>query len=359
MTTASPDAVWYTFEARRGSQHLPVTNISATMDRDRQSLCTATLTLDWIDDALLADLDPRTGATVLWFVQQWTGDPDSPTEVGRLPNIHELSTPTPANMFVRSVTRHHVDRTVTVVLAGGESYLADKKRNVGGAIDTGAATVYDLVLWSLIDVFGGLSIAADAPAFTAIPAGDRRKMLPKESHQDLIQPEMDAVSCRLLDYWGWQWSIKLRSTVSGTLKLATVEGIADTDPIVYEVDETLSRDGDWADGVLIEYDQPDGTKAYQSYSTVPGIPGANTRSLVLTRERAAPASNAAEGVVARSVTRGYDLEVTARCRFDLDIFMDLEIHTPDTVLQGRIRAVEWDIGTSEMRIRAQYGEPEE
>lgn len=362
MTTVTPPEVWYEYEAYISGllpvTYLPVRNMVVSMDRDRRNMCEARLDLDWVDDATFAALDPRTpdddrtGAQVSWRIFQHSGDYDDPDTVSWLPVTTGAIR---ADMYVRTATRDYIDRTTTLILAGGESYLEDKKRNAAAPIDTGATAVSSLVLWSLVDVFAG-AITSFAPilAATDLPAGDRRKMFPKESHFELLKPELDAIGCRLYDYWGRQWRATLRSTVSGTLKLATYEGVPDTDPIVYELIETLSRDGDWADGVLIEYNQPDGDTAYQ----VSGA-GANTRSLVLSRDRPAPAANAAEEVAARAITRGYDLLIVARIRFDIDPFMNVEVHTPDGVLTARIRSIEWDVAASQMTIRAQAGEPEE
>lgn len=178
-------------------------------------------------------------------------------------------------------------------------------------------------------------------------------MAAKVSHLALVQPELDAIRCRLVSVWGREWRTIDRTTVSSVLELATYDGVAGADAIVHELVETATRDGDWYDGVLIEYTAPGGSVSYQASGG-----GANTRGLVVARSQAAPALNAAQLMRERTVTRGYEIEIIARPRFDVDAYATLVVHAPDTVRTARVRSLEWNIAESTMKIVAQAGESE-
>lgn len=367
MTTPSPREVWYTYECAVNLDgdyvQIPVTNITASIDRDRIPFAMATVEAGWIDDDMFAALDPRVNPKcTYWWIKQWAHDDNGDViEVGRLPDLTIGNTT--AEMWTRTVTRDAINRTTRIELAGGETMMADKKRIAGTTLNTGATTVTALVEWSLIDVFGfyALSSAAISDS-TSIPSGDRRNHNPGESHLDLVVPELDAIDCRLIQRWGngGEWEIIERTQDTGIMRLSTYpesEGApALADPIVYEFVETASRDGDWADGVLLKFDTTStgGAVTYQASGL-----GVNTRGVQLDRQRVETAANAADVVVTRTEKRGYDFTLTARNRFDLDAFDTLIVYTPDTTRTMRIRSIEWDVEASEMRIRAQYGEPEE
>lgn len=362
MTTRTPTVVHTVNEAWLGltSDPLPnVKNLVATADIDAQTFASATLTLGPVTDELWAQLDPRDGVTVAFKSTQYDM---AGNVLGALPTVDSGNDV--AELWLRSARRDHITGEVTLELAGGESMLDDKKRISGNTINTGATTVSELVYWSLLDVFGSLVIIEDVPVLTtSIPAGDRRLMVQGESHAELLQPELDAINCRLIDAWGRTWGAYVRSATYGTpLKLATYDGApSDADPCVTELTEELSRDGEWADGVLIEYTPPGSAASTWQRSGA----GANTRGMVIRRDRAAPGGNAANQIVNRTQIRGYDLQVTARLRYEGVAFattdytrpQTLQVYTPDRTLTGRIRSVQWDTLNGLMTIRAQTGDP--
>src|SRR5690606_8618941 len=118
--------------------------------------------------------------------------------------------------------------------------------------------------------------------------------------------ELDAINCRIFDIWGVIFQIAERDTVGATLKLATyteAEGApADADPIVTELQRTLTREGDYADGVLAKFDWTNaaGTRVVQ-YQLTGG--GANDKGSVKTYTRPRPAANAAEKLLTRTLIR--------------------------------------------------------
>jgi hypothetical protein len=365
VTTISPVEVTYEYTASivygGGSDALDVDSITFSADQDRVNWAVATVTLAACDAIQWAALDPRiapggtAGQQVAFSVTQ-------KTTAGV--TIASLA----ASLYVRSVSRDYMGGPVTIQLAGPESMMQDKLLlyPVTG-FDTGAATVYDLVIYALLEVFGSYSLNSEAIVQdTTIDSFERRLHNCGESFIDVLKPELDAINCRLYSEWGTSWHVGARNAQTGrTVRLAAYtqpEGAPeDADPIVYSVVENVSRDGDWADGVVTKYDTTStlgagGTVSFNRYPQ----PGQNTKGLMLTFDRANPGGEPAKGIQSRTVTRGYDLTITARARLDIDPGDAVEVVLRDRVLTGNIRAIEWSFpsgGELTMTIRAQSSEP--
>lgn len=337
-------------------------NIQVSIDEDRAEYVHATITVAWVDDTIWALLDPREGNYIRWKVSQY-GDVALTEHIGDLPGERLTGSDGYARMVIRDVDRDWITREVRITCASRESLLADKIRNAPTTVDTGATTVAALVEWSLDNVFGGAPGTVSwvsAMTATAIPAGDRRIMQQGDSHFDLIRPELDAIGVRIYDLWGQFWGSSVRNTASSRppLKLATYDWAdgapVDTDPTVYSLRERISRSGDWADGVLIKYDTTasGGSVSYQASGA-----GANTKGRTITRNRPAPAANAADELVVRTQQRGQDITITCRAQvMDVHTRAPVEVHTLDgTVVTGIMRSVEWDFAAATMRINAQTG----
>lgn len=379
MTATTDTAVSFTLEAQHrnsGWQDLDVVNIIPSMDMDRVPYCTATITVVGVDYETVQTLDPRidnhgTGerGNVLRFrVLENDGDGDFRANL-----VQDLTSPSTqwAYAVIRAVGYNPVTQEATITVGGRESILDDRIRNSTTTIDTAATSVLNLVYWSLLDTFSSYIVSNDSiVSSTSIPAGDRRLMLQGESHSDLLEPELQAIGCRLYDYWGDGWYANERENTprlglswgyDSTIHLASyshADGApANADPIIYDATERFDRGGDYADGVLIKFDELEsgGSVTYQRSGT-----GENSRGRVLTWNRARPANNAADQVVARTRIRGRDITITARARLDVSPGQDLVAHfRGGTTIAARIRAVEWDIAAGEMTITAQSGIPEE
>lgn len=378
MTDPSPRLVWYEYEFElfhpvTGYETIHVESFEPSVDIDRVPYCAATLTIARPSDDAWAAMDSRTDdrPRVFFRVYQKAYDDDgAEVTVFPLPYMSDGTGNQTGELIIRRAQRNWPSGSVTLDLVGREIMLEDKRRVAGTTINTAATTVSGLIGWSLTDIFGGFSLSADAiVSSTAIPAGDRRLMLQGETHSQLIEPELQAIGCRLFDLWGRTWHAKLRdnaptyigapTTVElGTFVTDSYDTLpADVDPIVTGLDEVVESGGDWADGVLVKgsYTDAGGTRIewYQASGA-----GANTRARVINVERAAPSSNMADEIVARTVIRGHNIEVTARNRFDVLPGMDLVVHVRGGgTLTGSIRAVAWDTESGLMRIRAQSGDP--
>ena len=350
-----------------GYQSLPVTNIVASMDMDRVPYCAAELTLEDVSPDVWTALDPRRptvldtdGDIRIRMVRRdaagnaidWLGQQDTPSTPERFCYLH-----------TRSSRRDYVSGAVTVSAAGAESLLDDRRRISTTDVDTGATTVAGLVTWALTDTFGGAATTGDPlPYSAAIPTGDRRIMKPGITFNDLIEPEMDAIGCRLFNFWGRAWYLNYRDNpplvnrVAANVALSTFtadEGAPRfADPIVFGIEQTVTRDGDYADGVLIRYDM---TKSGGGVSLQRSGDGSNTKGRVITYERPAAAAGAADILASRTRIRGNEITLECSIRFDIMPGMLLTVYTRSGVLAGSIRAVTWDAKAGTMTIRAQSG----
>jgi hypothetical protein len=371
MTTL-PVEVAYTWEVEvdpgpgfLGWIPVPCTELVPSMDMDRVPFCSVRFTLENITDLMWAALDPRKNP-ILGNIRFRVACRDTGgVALSWIPREGLETAPSFwAVMHIRTATRDRATGVVTVTATGGESVMDDRKRLSGAAIDTGATTVYGLVEWALLDCFSSISIITDPGSSVAIPAGPRRVMLPADTFNALIEPEMQAIGYRLYDYWGRTWALYEREHTPswiGAPKSAVLSSYTPfegapphADPIVTGMTETITRDGDYADGVLIKYDTTDsgGSIVWQRSGD-----GVHTKGLVITYERPAPGGNAAEMIVARTKTRGGDYTITARARFDVLPGMVLYVYTRTGGVKASVRSVEWDVHEGTMTIRAQSGQP--
>lgn len=376
MTEASPTALRFACEARiaaasspTGEEYpLPIRNepgsVVVSEDMDRDNFIEVVLTMDWLDEDVIAALDPREAAIgagnigpILFRVREYNVSGDEPraympgdvTGIGTAPFIQQY-----ARLWPLNLEQDVINRTVRLTLTSGEAILDDALRIQTTNVNTGATNVAALVDWTLNAVFGATSVTHAAVATaTLLPAGDRRIMQPGESHLGVVKSELDAINLRLYDLWGRGWIDQDRDTAAGAaITLATAPGLQfGADPIVYEMTITYSRTGRWADGVLVRFDMTDygGTVTYQASAGG----GASTKGIVISRGRPAPVGNAADKVLARSLTRGKDVDVLARARLDVRTRTTIVIYTMSNYYEGTLRSVEWSFPEGDMRLRVQ------
>lgn len=380
MTAPTDRETSFTWEVEyfdSGYQALPeVVNVIPSMDMDRVPYCDMRIEFEGLPYETFMKLDPRiddsltatAGKAIRVRLNEYDAAGDFRANLVRDVVFPDLQW---ADLIVREVEYDEITGDGSLFASTRESILDDRKRLSGTTVDTAAATVFDLVVWSLTDCFGTYGLSNDNIVYdTAIPAGDRRLMNPGDSHSDILEPELQAIGARLFDYWGDIWYANRRENTpllgagygyDRTVQLSTYtrrEGApADADPIVYSVRSTLSRNGDYADGVLIKFDtlESGGTTTYQRSGG-----GENTKGRVITWNRTAPAGNAADQVVKRTKIRGRDLVITARARLDVSPGQLLNVFLrPGRTLTANVRSISWDIRAAEMTITAQAGIPED
>ena len=379
MTDVTPSTVRYEVHAWIAAERSPTGDAYAlpirrdidgavriSEDQDRDNFGEVRLELDWVDEAIWTALDPRTqtigfnaygpilvrvdefaDAADTWPVRSWPGNYDDPG----VPN-RGTDGLLPGRLWIMDADRDYVARTVTLTLATGEAILDQALRIVATVGSTGATTVAALQEWALAAVFGS-GVVPFPTVSGAIPVGTRRDMQPGDSFLGLLKPELDALGGRLYDFHGNRWFSQDRDTVIGDqFRLATAPGLSvNSDPIVYELRETKSRRGLWADGILMRFDQTPigGTVTWQASTGG----GSSTKGRIVDSLRPAPSAGAADKVKSRSLIRGRDLEVTARARLDARPRRSFAVTTPVGALTGQLRAVEFSFPEGTMTLRVQ------
>lgn len=347
-----------------GYRSVKVLDMTASADMDRVPYTSATVRIAPVDADTWGALNPTKtdGPASFEFViaQHEQVSPDTFALLATIPARRPSFSPV-ARMVIRRLSRNRLTGEITLTVAGRETLMDDKKRISTSATNTGATTVGELVYWSLYDVFGSVSMDGIAPS-NAIPAGDRRFMLPGESHSQLIEPELDAIDMRLWDYWGWAWSIDDRanpprdSALPAILEYATFPGVSGADPIITNIEEAFDRDGDWSDAVMLKGSYTDGAGTRHEWTQIPSGGGVNTKGKVVTRERPL-IPGLADRYTFRSKFRGAVYEVTARVDLALSPGQRIRIHTPSEVIGGGlrkvvVRSVEWTLSTGQMKFTA-------
>jgi hypothetical protein len=369
VTTISPAHVRETVEVQVDVGtwvDLDAKSIRVGLDADRVALTDATITLAGVTDEQWAALEPRaedglSSPRVQWRVKQY--DRDTGALVGQLPQAVFVLGNDWAQMWLRSA-RELMSGEVVLTLMSGESMMTDKLSISTTDVPTGATTVVELVEYCLFNVFGGVTYTnAAIVGSTVIPAGDRRLRLIGNDMFETCRNELDAIGCRLSDYFGRVWNAEERFVTSATVwDFATYkhsEGApVDADPIVTDYTHTRTRDGQFADGVLVKFDYTNDAGTRTVSYQITGA-GANSKGFMKTYNRPEPADSVADQLLTRTVIRGEEITFTARNRFDVLPYEQVRLHRRRGVLEGNIRAVEWDTESGLMTVRAETGVPVE
>lgn len=392
MTAPSPIAVQYEYEADylNGEDWLPlpVVSIAPSVDADRVPYAMATMTLTAIDEATFTALDPRAFdperiGQVRWRIRQLdlNGEP-----LGYLPRVG-ANTDEYAIMHIRTVTR--TLESVTLTLHGAETLLSDKlcMFRLDGPV---VATNRLLVDWILELVIARSRPGAEFPARIVAADTHAESILNRRaweavirfgsSYLQAIETELNSYGVRLIDAWGLTWYAASRGlpptydNAPTVVKLGTYTTDAthtladDVDPSITELEQTVSRDGQWADAVVVSGEYGDGAfvnkwqqmaglgkfnlSLWDISDAIPAL-DRQTRGRVISIERASPTGNIAESIASRAIVRGHGLTVSSRLRFDVLPGMTLEAHMREQTLTATIVAVNWAPETGTMTMRAQ------
>lgn len=331
---------------------LPVQSWVLSEDMDRDNFLELELTMDWLPENVWEALDPRdlvmpagdAKGPIRFQVREYEDGTTAPRAV--LPALGSEG-----SVWPYDISRNDIDGTVKLRCVSGEVLMDEKIKLSSGGTDTAATTVELLTRYALNGVFNawGLDYLV---ATSAIPVGDRRVLNAGESFLDLIRSELDAINARLYDYYGLTFIVEDRDAAWGAaVHLATAPNLqTGADPIVWNLNETVTRGNSFADGVLIKFDNtPNGGGiTWQAAGT-----GFSDKGVFQTRDRAAPTGNVADKVRARSLIRGRDLDVIARARMDVRSRTPGVVWTMQRYIEGSIRAVEWRFPEGEMSLRMQ------
>lgn len=338
---------------------LPVTAIRPAASADGVPYARAVLGCAPLDAATRALLDPRQQTAVRWRVRQVR--PDG-TTTGYLPRVG-AGTGQYAQMHVRTVQR--TLSGVTITLSGAEALLDDKLNlgpNEDGVI---TPTTRGLVEWALSSTLGGAPdvTATDATATAVLTAKPWRPYIGVgESFMSILEAELNSLGCRLFDLWGLQWVVATRdapptyATAPALVKVSSHEDVpADVDPIILDLTETISRDGDWADAVAVRGETT--TDGYVATWQHLARQAAHSKGLIVDTGRQEPSGNLAQSIASRAAARGHDLTLTCRARLDILPGMTLETHTLAGVITSTIIGVAWDLEAGTMTIQSRSAIP--
>lgn len=370
----------YEAEVRDGAtwSSLPVMNIVPSADLDRVPYAAAMITTGPLTGEQWSLLDPRTvdpivGGQVRWRVRQLDA---SGSVLGYLPRVGE-TTDDWATMWVRNVSRSLGVTTITV--GGGETMIDDRivleaTGRLGSNYETSRALASATSLGGYVDAVLSITFGAghasplDDTATAALQLGSRRRLDPTaapsipyadlpaptgSSFMQLIETELSSVGCRLVDAWGLGWFVTDRnhgpSFEGGPSALrwasypAATPGVVD---IITDFTETVTRDGDWADTIVVtgELNDLDETRSWRHAAET----GTKSRGRIIAIESAEPSGNLAASIASRTFRRGHDITVTTAIVLDAVPGVPVEIHLRSGVLTGELVSVEWDTDRGEM-----------
>ncbi|EPD83298.1 hypothetical protein HMPREF1529_02674 [Microbacterium sp. oral taxon 186 str. F0373] len=378
------NSVHYEYEAevRDGNQWiaLPATDIVPSADLDRVPFAAATITAGGLSEQQWALLDPRLvdpheGGQVRWRVRQL--DPAGAV-IGYLPRVGEATNQW-ATMYVRSVTR---DLDVATIMLGGGETMVDDRLVIE---DTGRLTSrYEIsnvlaqprTLGGYVDALLGLTFGAGhanpaddaAAAVLSRSAGPGTRLSNPEhveipipapagaSFMQLIETELSSLGMRLFDAWGLGWFVASRDKVAPSdpvnLRWASHDDDlpAGVEPIILSFNDTVSRDGDWADTVVVVGESPafDSTRTWRHFAEG----SARSRGRVIQITAGEPSGNLADSVVSRTFRRGRDIVVNTQIRMEATPGAPIELHLKSGVLAAEVVSVEWQTGRGEMTVHA-------
>ena len=371
----------YEAEVRDGSQwiSLPATDIVPSADLDRVPFAAATITAGALSEEQWALLDPRLvdpreGGQVRWRVRQL--DVNNAV-IGYLPRVGEPTNQW-ATMYVRTVTRDL--GVTTIMLGGGETMIDDRlviedagrltsKYEISNALAE-ATTVGGYIDALLTLTFGDThatpadEAAAEVLARSAGP--DTRLSMPGlveialpapagASFMQLIETELSSLGMRLFDAWGLGWYVASRDKVAPEeptpMRWASHDGAPPgVEPIIVAFNDTVSRDGDWADTVVVVGESPtfDSTRTWRHFAEG----SARSRGRVIQLTAGEPSGNLAASIVSRTFRRGRDIVILAQIRMAVSPGAPLELHLKSGVLSGEVVSIEWQTERGEMTVHA-------
>ncbi|ALJ20322.1 hypothetical protein [Microbacterium sp. No. 7] len=341
---------------------LPVTGITPTIDKDRvpyaiTDVALAALTLDMIAFLDARKIDPHGPAPVRWRIARYTA---GGTLVDTFPDTGY------AYQWPRSLTRRLTSAHLT--LHGGETLVDDKTNLTGRPLTLSTGTWAGLVDSGLAYVFGTApDVLIDDAAECAMQLSSRftHDMPPGRTVADIIETELNAQGLRLYDLLGTWW-VADRDRPPGSLDehgdprviaLASHDSSdldPDVDPAITDLYETITRDGDWSDGLLVRLGIPGAAQWWQQTATLAGLDcDGPTKGRVLDVPYTPASGNYAATVLARAYRKGRDLQITARARLDILPGMTLRAHLRGETLEATVSAVSWDFPAGLVTITTQ------
>jgi hypothetical protein len=350
----------------------PVSPTSGTiaMDESWSPFLTGTMTFPLRDGSLVAALDPRTGERVQFRVSRQYGDGVKMSDLtgDGLTGMADMTADlaggplstwtdryaTPYNASGSQATRYHaldlgvrsrsvdyVAGTVSVTVASDEALLQDMVNVFYGDEVPATATVYGVVALALASI--GATLGPDpAPDVPLDPDGVGWQ--PGQSAWDYVAPLVDAAGLRLYCDAGRVWRLVVPNTLT--------PGELDFDPTnVTRLDDSVSRDTQWYDAVMITYRWRNASGVDRTQYASAASPDF-TKVLAIQEDRPYPGLGAARALLARASGRGRIATVEAVIDPDARPGQAITIMSPTGPVQtGIATQVQWNVDTDRMQIR--------
>lgn len=261
---------------------------------------------------------------------------------------------TPFNAFgIRASTRRsldltlrgreidHRERTMTLTAESDEALLWDYRLMAATAESPGSTSVRAVVNWVLARFGAVLVTGTDDGTVTT----DSTAWQPGQSAWEYLRPLVETAGLRLWCDEARNWHLTVPTpAATGALSLSSTRLTSATD--------SLDRDGDWCDAVVIRYRWVDGAGATQTAYDTAAV-GGWSKVVTLEWEKPYPGPGAAAAILARYRGRGRAMSVDVVSDYGATPGQPLTVVLPSTPVQtGLVSAVSWRVPEDEMSIRS-------
>jgi hypothetical protein len=277
-----------------------------------------TVTCPLPDGATLLLLDPRRSFSPIinWNMARFGRTAPGPVDdyLSSAPVAYPADVA--GKLWVRTRVIDYVNQTLTLDVASGEVLTEDKRNIAGGAYDTNAPDVEDLVRFAVGDA-GGTVVYVDSAASAAAVTGDRQLWLAGETLANLYEAELAALDLRLfMDETGvFEVRPFTQPPTYDPVPIDLEDGAANPDGTIQSFRSSIDRE-DWRDATVIRADYIDGAGTRQTAWQYYPLNGVNRKGGITNLQRAIPSSSYAQNVTERAILRSDRVEITMNCDFD-------------------------------------------
>jgi hypothetical protein len=279
-----------------------------------------------------------TAATVGWTLADWTRRSFVPFLAG------DVRAPTERtfDLGLRDIERDFREQTMTLRLESDEALIQDDALVEAGPYVMNVQSLRQAV--NTVLARKGWALTTDETDDARIePAASTWE--PGQSGWDYLEPLVQPSGLRLWCDERRTWHLS-RSETAEDSTLTLAEGVNLT-----EAGDTISRAGDWYSAVLVAYSWRNADGDEMTRYDAARTPGVPTRVLSLDYRTAYPGPGAAKAVLARSITRGRAMPVSAVSDYTATPGATVALRLPQTAPQrGILSSVTFDLSTHEMSL---------
>lgn len=257
--------------------------------------------------------------------------------------------PAPANTVLASGTSVSCPSTAWTKLS--VTFTATSSGRVNASVLNSVGAIGDIIRVRRLTLIEGTApLNWSTPTLTTVEADMRfttdaaaLNWEPGTAAWDLVEPLLQTANLRLICDGDRKWHLIAPSHHDpGLLQATAAENIT-------RAEDTISREKEWFDAVVIEYKWVDTAGVPKQAWDAAGQPG--TKALNLKYERPFPGAGAAAAILARSVGRGRVLDLETTARYLVNPSQAVAIELPSSPTQtGWLSSVSWRFPEGRMRI---------